>query len=235
MESQQTKHIKHTTTTALVGNPNIGKTTIFNKLTGDDQAIGNWPGVTVEKKQGKIKYSEYDIELTDLPGIYSLTAYSADELVARKFILDEKPHVLLNVVDGTNLERNLYLSVQLLEIGVPTVLAINMADKLKRKGITLNTKKLAQKLNIPVIDICAIKNQSLDELVKICEDTAAHHFDYEPNFIKYNEPTEIAIAEILELFKLKSSSLSRFFSIKLLEKDETVFNLLTQNIASDEQ
>lgn len=232
MEAQQTNHIKHTI--ALVGNPNIGKTTIFNKLTGDDQAIGNWPGVTVEKKQGKIKYSEYDIELTDLPGIYSLTAYSADELVARKFILDEKPHVLLNVVDGTNLERNLYLSVQLLEIGVLTVLAINMADELKRKGISLDTKKLAQKLNIPVIDICAIKNQSLDELVKICEDTA-HHSDYEPNFIKYNEPTEIAIAEILELFKLKYNSLSRFFSIKLLEKDETVFNLLTQNIASDEQ
>lgn len=232
MENQQTNYIKHTI--ALVGNPNIGKTTIFNKLTGDDQAIGNWPGVTVEKKQEKIKYSEYDIELTDLPGIYSLTAYSADELVARKFILDEKPHVLLNVVDGTNLERNLYLSVQLLEIGVPTVLAINMADELKRKGITLNTQKLAQKLNIPVIDICAIKNQSLDELVKICEDTA-HHSDYEPNFIKYNEPTEVAIAEIFELFKLKNNSLSRFFSIKLLEKDETIFNLLTQNIAPDEQ
>ncbi|MBQ3068157.1 MAG: ferrous iron transport protein B [Oscillospiraceae bacterium] len=232
MENQQTNYTKHTI--ALVGNPNIGKTTIFNKLTGDDQAIGNWPGVTVEKKQGKIKYSEYDIELTDLPGIYSLTAYSADELVARKFILDEKPHVLLNVVDGTNLERNLYLSVQLLEIGVPTVLAINMADELKRKGITLNTQKLAQKLNIPVIDICAIKNQSLDELVKICEDTA-HHTNYEPNFIKYNEPTEVAIAEIFELFKLKNNSLSRFFSIKLLEKDETIFNLLTQNIAPDEQ
>ena len=232
MENQQTNYIKHTI--ALVGNPNIGKTTIFNKLTGDDQAIGNWPGVTVEKKQGKIKYSEYDIELTDLPGIYSLTAYSADELVARKFILDEKPHVLLNVVDGTNLERNLYLSVQLLEIGVPTVLAINMADELKRKGITLNTQKLAQKLNIPVIDICAIKNQSLDELVKICENTA-HHSDYEPNFIKYNEPTEVAIAEIFELFKLKNNSLSRFFSIKLLEKDETIFNLLTQNIAPEEQ
>ncbi|MGN1034043.1 MAG: ferrous iron transport protein B [Oscillospiraceae bacterium] len=232
MENQQTNYIKHTI--ALVGNPNIGKTTIFNKLTGDAQAIGNWPGVTVEKKQGKIKYSEYDIELTDLPGIYSLTAYSTDELVARKFILDGKPHVLLNVVDGTNLERNLYLSVQLLEIGVPTVLAINMADELKHKGITLNTQKLAQKLNIPVIDICAIKNQGLDELVKICEDTA-HHSDYEPNFIKYNEPTEVAIAEIFELFKLKNNSLSRFFSIKLLEKDETIFNLLTQNIAPDEQ
>ncbi len=232
MENHQTNYIKHTI--ALVGNPNIGKTTIFNKLTGDDQAIGNWPGVTVEKKQGKIKYSEYDIELTDLPGIYSLTAYSADELVARKFILDEKPHVLLNVVDGTNLERNLYLSVQLLEIGIPTVLAINMADELKRKGITLNTQKLAQKLNIPVIDICAIKNQSLDELVKICENTA-HHTNYEPNFIKYNKPTEVAIAEIFELFKLKNNSLSRFFSIKLLEKDETIFNLLTQNIVPLEQ
>lgn len=232
MENQQTNHIKHTI--ALVGNPNIGKTTIFNKLTGDDQAIGNWPGVTVEKKQGKIKYSEYDIELTDLPGIYSLTAYSADEFVARKFILDEKPHVLLNVVDGTNLERNLYLSVQLLEIGIPTVLAINMADELKRKGIFLDTQKLAQKLNIPVIDICAIKNQSLDDLVKICENTA-HYTNYEPNFIKYNEPTEVAIAEIFELFKLKNNSLSRFFSIKLLEKDETIFNLLTQNIAPEEQ
>lgn len=232
MENQQINYIKHTI--ALVGNPNIGKTTIFNKLTGDDQAIGNWPGVTVEKKQGKIKYSEYDIELTDLPGIYSLTAYSADELVARKFILDEKPHVLLNVVDGTNLERNLYLSVQLLEIGIPTVLAINMADEFKRKGISLNTQKLAQKLNIPVIDICAIKNQSLDDLIKICENTA-HHANYEPNFIKYNKPTEVAIAEIFELFKLKNNSLSRFFSIKLLEKDETIFNLLTQNIAPWEQ
>lgn len=231
---KQPRNVSTRHTIALVGNPNIGKTTIFNKLTGDSQAIGNWPGVTVEKKQGKIKYSEYDIELTDLPGIYSLTAYSEDEIVARNFILNENPHVLLNIIDGTNIERNLYLSVQLLEIGVPMVIAINMEDELKRNGTTLKIDMLSKRLNVPVINVCAIQNKSLNSLIKVCENTERKPTQ-QLAYMKYNEQTEIAIAEIISLFNLQSKRLARFFAIKMLEKDETIFEALSKEYTPEKK
>ena len=127
---------------ALVGNPNSGKTTLFNALTGSNQFVGNWPGVTVEKKEGKLKIDK-SVTLTDLPGIYSLSPYTLEEVVARNYVLDEKPDAILNIVDGTNLERNLYLTTQALELGVPVVVAINMMDVVKKSGSKINIKRLS--------------------------------------------------------------------------------------------
>ena len=128
---------------ALTGNPNVGKTTLFNALTGSRQHVGNWPGVTVEKKTGRVSHNGYEIEVVDLPGTYSLTAYSADEIVARDFLLDEKPDVVVQVVDATNLERNLYLTTQVAELGVPIVIALNMADMAEAQGDAIDRAKLS--------------------------------------------------------------------------------------------
>ena len=130
---------------ALAGNPNSGKTTLFNALTGANQFVGNWPGVTVEKKEGKLK-GRNDVTIVDLPGIYSLSPYTLEEVVARNFLLDEAPDAILNIIDGTNLERNLYLTTQLTELGIPMVLAINMIDMVAKNGDRLNTKKLSEEL-----------------------------------------------------------------------------------------
>ena len=126
---------------ALAGNPNCGKTTLFNELTGSNQYVGNWPGVTVEKKEGNVKQYE-DVSLTDLPGIYSLSPYTLEEVVARNYLVDERPDVILNIVDGTNIERNLYLTTQLIELGIPVVVAINMIDIVRKNGDTINTQLL---------------------------------------------------------------------------------------------
>ena len=131
---------------ALAGNPNCGKTTLFNALTGSNQFVGNWPGVTVEKKEGKLK-GHKDVILTDLPGIYSLSPYTLEEVVARNYILQEKPDAIINIVDGTNIERNLYLTTQLIETGVPVVIALNMADLLEKRGIKIDVKRLSMLLD----------------------------------------------------------------------------------------
>ena len=138
---------------ALVGNPNSGKTTLFNALTGMNQYVGNWPGVTVEKKEGKIK-SNKDVTLTDLPGIYSLSPYTPEERVARNYVTEEKPDAIINVIDGTNLERNLYLTTQLLEFGIPTVIAVNMMDIVRKKGDKINLEGLSAELGTPFSSIC---------------------------------------------------------------------------------
>lgn len=154
-------------TIALAGNPNAGKTTIFNALTGLHQHVGNWPGKTVEKKDGEIKYGELTVNIVDLPGTYSLTAYSPEEIVARDFIIEERPDVVINVVDATNLERNLYLTVQLLELEVPVVLALNMADALHKEGAKINIDSLSQLLgNIPVVQTAAHQGKGLSGLIK---------------------------------------------------------------------
>ena len=157
---------------ALAGNPNCGKTTLFNALTGANQYVGNWPGVTVEKKEGKIKWKK-EITVTDLPGIYSLSPYTLEEVVARDYLLTESPDVIFNIVDGTNLERNLYLTTQLRELGIPMIVAINMTDVLKARGDTVDCKALSNKLGMPVLEISAVKGTGIQEAVKAAEKAAA--------------------------------------------------------------
>jgi ferrous iron transport protein B len=151
---------------ALAGNPNAGKTTIFNVLTGLRQHTGNWPGKTVEKKEGEIEHEGLTISIVDLPGTYSLTAYSPEEIIARDYIIGERPDVVINVVDATNLERNLYLTVQLLELDVPVVLALNMSDALQRDGAKIDSAYLSQLLgNIPVVHTSANRSKGVAELI----------------------------------------------------------------------
>ncbi len=154
---------------ALAGNPNSGKTTLFNALTGSNQFVGNWPGVTVEKKEGKIKgYTSKDNEviLVDLPGIYSLSPYTLEEVVSRNFLLDEKPDAIINIIDGSNLERNLYLTTQLVELGIPVVAAINMMDIVRKSGDKLDTDKLSKELGCEVAEISALKSEGIKTLAE---------------------------------------------------------------------
>ena len=145
---------------ALAGNPNSGKTTLFNALTGSAQFVGNWPGVTVEKKEGKLR--KFDgVIVTDLPGIYSLSPYTLEEVVARNYLIDERPDAILNIVDGTNLERNLYLTTQLTELGIPVVVAINMMDIVRRKGDKIDIKELSRQLGCEVVEISALKGDGV--------------------------------------------------------------------------
>ena len=147
---------------ALAGNPNCGKTTLFNALTGSNQFVGNWPGVTVEKKEGKLKgYS--DVTIMDLPGIYSLSPYTLEEVVARNYLVGERPDAILNIVDGTNIERNLYLSTQLMELGIPVIMAVNMIDILEKNGDKIHLDKLSEKLGCPVVAISALKGTGIKE------------------------------------------------------------------------
>ena len=151
-------------TIALAGNPNCGKTTMFNALTGANQYVGNWPGVTVEKKEGKLK-NQKDVTVTDLPGIYSLSPYTLEEVVSRDYLLKEKPDVIIDLVDATNIERNLYLATQLLEIGIPVVIALNMVDLLKKNNIHINVKGLSSALGCPIVETSALKGTGLKEVV----------------------------------------------------------------------
>ena len=149
---------------ALAGNPNSGKTTLFNALTGSNQFVGNWPGVTVEKKEGTYK-ADKNVGVTDLPGIYSLSPYTLEEVVARNYLINENPDAVLNIVDGTNLERNLYLTTQLAELGLPMVVAVNMMDVVAKQGDKIDTKKLAAELGCPVVEISALKGTGIDKAV----------------------------------------------------------------------
>jgi ferrous iron transport protein B len=151
---------------ALAGNPNAGKSTIFNALTGSRQHVGNWPGKTVEKKEGKFKNGNYAIEVIDLPGTYNLTAYSPEEVIARDYILNEKPDLVVTVVDAANLERNLYLTVQVLELGVPVIVALNMTDMADTRGLKIDRDMLSQGLQSPVVSTTANKGDGIDHLVK---------------------------------------------------------------------
>ena len=156
---------------ALAGNPNSGKTTLFNALTGSNQYVGNCPGVTVEKNEGNMKGHE-DVIVTDLPGIYSLSPYTLEEVVARDYLISERPDVILNIVDGTNLERNLYLTTQLMEIGIPIVIAINMLDAVEKRGEKINIEALSKALHCPVLEISALKSVGIDAVAEAAIDTA---------------------------------------------------------------
>ena len=158
---------------ALAGNPNCGKTTMFNALTGANQYVGNWPGVTVEKKEGKVRDRKGgSMVVTDLPGIYSLSLYTLEEVVSRNYILHDNPDVIIDLVDATNIERNLYLTTQLIETGVPVVIALNMADLIEKKGLKIDTKRLSMVLGCPVVETSALKKTGLDAVIREAEKTA---------------------------------------------------------------
>ena len=150
---------------ALAGNPNCGKTTLFNGLTGSNQFVGNWPGVTVEKKEGKLK-GHKDVTIMDLPGIYSLSPYTLEEVVARNYLINERPDAIINIVDGTNIERNLYLSTQIMELGIPVIMAVNMMDVVEKNGDKIHFDKLSKMLGCPVVEISALKNKGVKEMAK---------------------------------------------------------------------
>ena len=156
---------------ALAGNPNSGKTTLFNSLTGSNQFVGNWPGVTVEKKEGKLKKHE-GVIITDLPGIYSLSPYTLEEVIARNYLISERPDAILNIVDGTNLERNLYLTTQLTELGIPVVVVINMMDSVKKSGVKINIQNLSAELGCKVVEISALKGEGIIEAAEAAIEAA---------------------------------------------------------------
>jgi len=216
-------------TIALVGNPNSGKTTLFNALTGSNQHIGNWPGVTVEKKEGKFKYKEVQYTVFDLPGTYSLGAYSEDEIVARDFILSGSSDVVINVVDATNLERNLYLTTQLLEMGVKVVVALNMMDEARQKNIEIDINTLSKNLGIPVIATVASKNKGLEDLIEKAVEYAKSG-EYPKINISYGEEIDREIEKIESLLDSSNSKYpNKWLAVKLLEGDEEIFKLVEKD------
>lgn len=203
---------------ALVGNPNSGKTTLFNALTGSNQYVGNWPGVTVEKKQGKYK-NDRSIEIIDLPGIYSLSPYSLEEVIARNYILDERPDGILNIIDGSNLERNLYLTTQLIDLGLPMVVAINMSDVVEKRGDRIDVKALKEELGVDVILISAANRDNVEESLKILKGNVEKAiYPKYSNYLK--KDIEEKIAKIQNT--LSKDVFSRFYAIKILERDPKI-------------
>ena len=206
---------------ALVGNPNSGKTTLFNSLTGNNQHIGNWPGVTVEKKEGLVRTNK-DITIIDLPGIYSLSPYSLEEVISRDYIFNEKPNVIINIIDGSNLERNLYLTLQLIETGVPVVLAINMMDVIAKNKDVIKSESIAKLLNCPVVEITALKSVGLEELITKSIDLVNKDYKYRP-VVWYKERIENIVSIISEKIKTKvEPERLRWYALKIFEKDEKV-------------
>ncbi|MCX4268859.1 MAG: ferrous iron transport protein B [Lachnospiraceae bacterium] len=209
---------------ALAGNPNCGKTTLFNALTGSNQFVGNWPGVTVEKKEGKLK-SNKEITVIDLPGIYSLSPYTLEEVVARNYLIQERPDVILNLVDGTNLERNLYLSTQLMELGIPVVTAVNMIDLLEKNGDTIHIEKLKKQLDCEVIEISALKGTGIQQAANKAIEAAKNHSNVPIH--KFAESVETVIQAVQEKLPVSvPKEQQRFFAIKLLEKDDKIIEQL---------
>ena len=208
-------------TIALAGNPNCGKTTMFNALTGANQYVGNWPGVTVEKKEGKLK-NQKDVTVTDLPGIYSLSPYTLEEVVSRDYLLKEKPDVIIDLVDATNIERNLYLATQLLEIGIPVVIALNMVDLLKKNNININVKGLSSALGCPIVETSALKGTGLKEVVDEAIKCANQH-RVPSKQMQFPKDVEKAVNEIEALVPANiSEENKRWYAVKLLERDEKV-------------
>ena len=205
---------------ALAGNPNCGKTTLFNALTGSNQYVGNWPGVTVEKKEGNYK-KEKGIIITDLPGIYSLSPYTLEEVVARNYLINERPDAILNIVDGTNLERNLYLTTQLMEIGIPVVIAINMMDVVRRRGDKIDIDVLGRRLGCKVVEISALKGDGIEDAASLVIEVARNG-NYQPRHI-FSGDVEHAIAHIEEacVHELPDEQ-QRWYAIKLFERDDRV-------------
>ena len=206
---------------ALAGNPNCGKTTLFNALTGSNQFVGNWPGVTVEKKEGKLK-GHKDVTIMDLPGIYSLSPYTLEEVVARTYLIAERPDAILNIIDGTNIERNLYLSTQLMELGIPVIMAVNMMDIVEKNGDKIHVDKLSKKLGCEVVEISALKGTGIEKAAEKAV-ALARKKSQTPPVHTFAEDVEKAIASVEQkLGNEVPKGSERFFAIKLLEKDDKI-------------
>ena len=214
---------------ALAGNPNCGKTTLFNALTGSNQFVGNWPGVTVEKKEGKLK-GHKDVILTDLPGIYSLSPYTLEEVVARNYILQEKPDAIINIVDGTNIERNLYLTTQILELGIPVIMAVNMMDIVEKNGDTIHIDKLKKKLGCEVVTISALKGTGITEAANKAVSIAQSHKKITPVHEFCDKAEEIIGAVENKLTGVVPEEQKRFFAIKLLERDDKIIEQMNTSV-----
>ena len=217
---------------ALAGNPNCGKTTLFNVLTGSNQFVGNWPGVTVEKKEGRLK-GHKDVIITDLPGIYSLSPYTLEEVVARNYLIGERPDAILNIIDGTNLERNLYLTTQLVELGIPVVAAINMMDVVRKNGDKINTEQLSKELGCEVVEISALKGTGINEVSAAAIKAAQNKIPSVPQR-SFCGCVEHAIAHIEEavLHDIPEEQ-QRWYAIKIFERDEKVLEML--NVPADKK
>ena len=217
------------TTIALAGNPNSGKTTLFNAFTGARQHVGNYPGVTVEKKEGRYVHGDKQFKLVDLPGTYSLTAYSLEEVVARDFLVNEKPAAVIDIVDAANLERNLYLTVQFLELGVPVILALNMIDVAEKRGITIDTTLLSELLGVPVVATVARRGEGKAELAEIAERVIGERIRPKGLNISYGKDVDQALMEmekqIDESGLLTETYPARWVALKYLEKDEQILSL----------
>jgi ferrous iron transport protein B len=217
-------------TIGLAGNPNCGKTTVFNNLTGTRQHVGNWPGVTVEKKEGSLNHKGQKITVVDLPGVYGLTAYSLDEVVARNYIVEEKPDVVVDIVDASNIERNLYLTVQLLEMEANVVVGLNMMDVAEERGYKIDIKELSRLLGVPVIPLVANKNKGTEELMDAVvkagtgEKTKGH-------MVGYEQDVEEEISKIEQVVKERSDLVDRYpvrwLSVKILEGDEEILKTVS--------
>ena len=206
---------------ALAGNPNCGKTTLFNALTGSNQFVGNWPGVTVEKKEGKLK-GHKDVVIMDLPGIYSLSPYTLEEVVARNYLIGDRPDAILNIVDGTNIERNLYLSTQLMELGIPVIMAINMMDLVEKNGDKIHIDKLSKKLGCEVVEISALKGTGIQKAAEKAVALAQQKKNMVPVH-EFSKDAEDVITEVENKLRgIVSEDQKRFFAIKLLEKDDKI-------------
>jgi ferrous iron transport protein B len=212
-------------TIALAGNPNSGKTTVFNNLTGTRQRVGNWPGVTVEKKEGNLRFQKHSIKVIDLPGVYSLTAYSQDEVIARNYIVDEKPDVVVDVVDASNLERNLYLTVQLLEMHTSLVIALNMMDVAESRGYHIDVVELSELLGAPVVPMVAARNQGTEELLQAVIGVSEGNVKSEGINLHYGHDVEEEIDKLEK--SIADSALfehysPRWLAVKLLEEDKEI-------------
>lgn len=228
-------------TVALAGNPNAGKTTLFNNLTGARQHVGNWPGVTVEKKEGTSRFGEYRFEVVDLPGTYSLTAHSLEEVIVRDFVTGEKPDVVVDIVDASNIERNLYLTTQLMELGVPVIIALNMMDVAESKGIDIDIELLSSLLGLPVVPIVGLRNRGTDDIKAVIAEVIRGEARFRGIHVDYGNEVGEEIEKLERIIDGERPALgeylgkysSRWLAIRLLEEDEAVMDDLSGNIDAD--
>lgn len=215
----------------LVGNPNSGKSTMFNSLTGARQYIGNWPGVTVEKKSGNIKWDK-DIEVVDLPGVYSLSPYTLEEVITRKFMIDEKPDAIINIIDASNIERNLYLTTQILELKIPTVIALNMIDIIEKRGDKIDINKLSKILGCPVIETSALKDRGIKEVANKAIELARENYkiDFKINFSNELNNALEDISGVIKNNDIEQYHLNKdWLTIKIFERDSDITNKINLN------